>query len=63
VFFPVPGVNFDLAWLSFQVPIRGSAAKHSDPAKKQNARVNPIILIFMCIIETGFRRTVNIFPS
>jgi hypothetical protein len=25
----------------------GSAAKHAVPAKKQNARVNPIVAVFM----------------
>jgi hypothetical protein len=33
--------------------IWGSAAKHLAPAKKQNARVNPIGFIFMCSIESG----------
>src|SRR5438552_17554533 len=61
--FVVPGVIFDLASFSFQVPICGSAAKHAAPAKKPNTKVNPMVLIFMRAIETGFRRRVNIFPS
>jgi hypothetical protein len=59
--FIVPGVIFDFASFSFQVPMFGSAAKHAAAAKKQNARVNPIDLIFMCAIETGCRRRVNTF--
>jgi hypothetical protein len=61
--FPVPGVIFDLALFSFQVPICGSAARHAAAPKKQNARVNPIGLIFMRSIETGFRRLVNTFQT
>jgi hypothetical protein len=41
----------------------GSAAKHAAAPKKQNARVNPIVLIFMPSIETGFRERVNPFSS
>jgi hypothetical protein len=52
--FNVPGVIFDLAWFSFQVPICGSAAKHAAVAKKQNANVNPSVLTFMPDIESGF---------
>jgi hypothetical protein len=52
--FAVPAVIFDLASLSFHVPICGSAAKHSAPAKKQNARVNPNVFIFMRQMKTGF---------
>jgi hypothetical protein len=55
-------VIFDFDSLSFQVPICGSAAKHAADPKKQNARVNPISLLFMCFIETGFRCPVNNFP-
>src|SRR5437764_12317145 len=48
VFFPSPGVSFDFASFNFHVPICGSsAAKHAAPAKKQSARVNPIVFIFM----------------
>jgi hypothetical protein len=47
VFFKVPAVIFDFDSFSFQVPICGSAAKHAAVPKKQNARVNPIVLIFM----------------
>jgi len=63
VFFVIPGVNFDLASFSFQVPICGSAAKHSAPAQKQNANANPSTFVFMCSIGTGFRFAVNIFPN
>src|SRR5260370_30598199 len=63
VLFVVPCVLFDLASFSFQVPICGSAAKHTAPPKKQNARVNPSAFVFMCSIGTGFRLAVNIFPN
>ena len=63
VFFKVPGVIFDFDSLSFQVPICGSAARHAAAPKKQNAIVNPISLLFMCFIETGFGFTVNAFPD
>src|SRR5262245_10291913 len=36
----------------------GSAAKQAAPAKKQNARVNAIVFVFMRPIESGFH-----FPS
>jgi hypothetical protein len=55
VFFKVPGIIFDLASLSFQVPIWGSAAKHVAAPKKQYSRANPSVLIFMPSIELGFR--------
>ena len=45
--FAVPGVIFDFASFSFQAPISGSAAKHSVPRKKQNARVSPRAFVFM----------------
>jgi hypothetical protein len=41
------GAIFDLASFSFQIPICGSEAKQTAPAKKQNVRVNPIVL-FSC---------------
>src|SRR5215475_12094327 len=63
MFFKVPGVIFDFASFSFQVPICGSAARHAPPTKKQNASANPIVLIFMRLIEAGFRCAVNIFPA
>jgi len=47
LFFAVPGVNFDLLSFSFQVPICGSAAKPAAAAKKQSAKVNPIVVVFM----------------
>jgi len=61
--FPVPGVIFDLDSFNFQVPIWGSAAKHAATAKKQNARVNPIVFFFMCAIESGFSSPVKIFSQ
>jgi hypothetical protein len=63
VFFNVPGVIFDFDSFSFQVPICGSAAKHTAPVRKENARVNPIVLIFMRTIESGFLTPVNIFRA
>ena len=50
----VPGVIFDLASFNFQVPMCGSAAKQASAAKKQNARVNAIVFVFMRPIESGF---------
>jgi hypothetical protein len=61
VTFPIPGVAFDLAAFSFQVPICAFAAKDTAPAKKQIATVNPIVLVFMAHIQTGFRSFVNAF--
>src|SRR5205823_4833204 len=56
VFFPSPGVSFDLLSFNFHVPICGSsAAKHAAPAKKQSARVNPIVFIFMPPPSTHFQ--------
>jgi hypothetical protein len=63
VFFVIPGVNFDLASFSFQVPICGSAAKHSAPPQKQNANVNRKAFVFMAPIETEVRFAVNPFPG
>src|SRR5206468_7869906 len=59
--FAVPGVSFDFAWFSFHVPICGSAATHTAPPKKQNARVIPRAFVFMCSIETGVCFAVNVF--
>src|SRR5216110_530393 len=58
---PIPGVAFDLASFSFHVPSCRSAAKDTAPTKEQIATVNPIVLIFMALIETGFRSVVNAF--
>ena len=56
---PSPGVSFDLPSFSFHVPIfASSAAKHAAPAKKQSARVNPIVLIFIPPTSTDLQ-----FPS
>src|ERR1044072_4422415 len=59
--FVVPGVIFDFASFSFQVPICGSAAKHIAQPKKQSARVNPMVLVFIHAIESGFLLGVNAF--
>src|SRR5205809_4295364 len=59
VFFPSPGVSFDLPSFNFHVPIFGSsAAKHAAPAKKQSATVNPIVFIFIPPASMHFQ-----FPS
>jgi hypothetical protein len=63
VFFNVPGAIFDFDSFSFQVPTCGSAARHTADPKKEKATVNPMVLIFMERIETGFRRSVDTFPS
>jgi hypothetical protein len=56
VFFPSPGVSFDFASFNFHVPMFGSsAAKHAAPTKKQSARVNPIVLIFIPPPSTDFK--------
>jgi hypothetical protein len=52
VFLPVPAANCDFASFSFQVPIWGSAAKHTAAAKKQNISVNPNIFVFMRRVKT-----------
>jgi hypothetical protein len=56
--FSVQGVIFDLASFSFQVPICGSSAKHSAAPKKQRAKINPVVFVFMRLIELDFH-----FPS
>jgi hypothetical protein len=61
VFFVTPGVNFDLASFSFQVPICGSAAKDSTPPQKQNANVNTKAFVLMAPIEAEVRFAVNLF--
>src|SRR4029450_9696711 len=57
--FVVPGVIFDFASFSFHVPICGSAAKHAAHPRKQNARVNPSVFVFMTPIESRFSFLVN----
>jgi len=59
--FVVPGVIFDFASFSFQVPICGSAARQVAHPRKQNVKVNPIVLVFICSIESGFSFFVNNF--
>ncbi|PYL09799.1 MAG: hypothetical protein DME33_03050 [Verrucomicrobia bacterium] len=44
------------------MPICGSAAKHAAPAKKQNAMINPVVFVFMPVIEWEFLLSVNLFP-
>jgi hypothetical protein len=61
VFLRVSGVILDFRSFSFQVPICGSAARHTPAPRKQNTKVNPIVRIFMRSIESGFRISVNTF--
>jgi hypothetical protein len=51
--FSVPGVTFDLDSFGFEVLIRGSSAKHNAAPKKQSAKINPVVFIFMRPIESG----------
>src|SRR5262245_57799553 len=59
-FFGTPGANFDLASLSFQLPICGSSAKQKAAPKKQSARVSPVVFVFISSTELGFLSLVNI---
>jgi hypothetical protein len=43
---------------SFEVLFSGFSAKHSAVAKKQSATINPVIFVFMRLIELDFH-----FPS
>jgi hypothetical protein len=45
--FPVPGVSFDLDSSSFEVPICRSSAKHNPVPKKQSAKINPVVFVFI----------------
>jgi hypothetical protein len=45
-------VIFDFASFSFHVPVCGSAAKHATHPRKQNARVDPSVFVFMTPIES-----------
>jgi hypothetical protein len=63
VFFVAPDENLDLAGLSFQVPICGFAAKQAAPARKQTARVNRIVFVFMGAMESRFLVRVNAFSD
>ena len=63
MFFIVPGVIFDFASLSFQVPICGFAAKEAAHATRETARINPIVFVFMPAIESGFSISVNLLPG
>src|SRR6267154_5103738 len=56
--FSVPGVTFDLD--SVEVLICGSSAKHNAAPKKQSAKINPVVFVFMRSIESGSLFPVNI---
>jgi hypothetical protein len=58
--FFVSGVTFDLDSFGFEVLIRGSSAKHNAAPKKQSAKINPFVFIFMRPIESGSLFPVNI---
>src|SRR5882724_977099 len=58
--FSVPGVTFDLDSFGFEVLIGGSSAKHNAAPKKQSAKINPVVFIFMRPIESGSLFPVNI---
>ena len=58
--FSVPGVTFDLDSFGFEVVIRGSSAKYNAAPKKQSAKINPVVFIFMRPIESGSLFPVNI---
>src|SRR5262249_6846700 len=45
--FSVPDVSFDLDSFRFDVPACGSSAKLNSVPKKQSAKINPVVLIFM----------------
>src|SRR5215471_552569 len=52
--FSVPEVSFDLDSFSFEVPIRGSSAKHDTAPKQQNAKINPVVFVLI--------RRSNLYP-
>jgi hypothetical protein len=58
--FSIPGVTFDLDSFGFEVLICGSSAKHNAAPKKQSAKINPVVFIFMRPIESGSLFPVNI---
>src|SRR5882762_6554178 len=58
--FSAPGVTFDLDSFGFEVLICGSSAKHNAAPKKQSAKINPVVFIFMRPIESGSLFPVNI---
>src|SRR5262245_15020360 len=45
--FSVPEVSFDLDSFEFAVATCGSSAKHNAVPKKQSAKINPPIFVFM----------------
>src|SRR6476619_375619 len=62
--FAVPGVRFDLDSFSFEVPTCGFSAKHSAAPKKPSATINPVVFVFMKLIELEFHFPFNIsFPE
>src|SRR4030095_9823084 len=58
--FSVPPVTFDLDSFGFEVLICGSSAKHHAFPKKQSAKINPDVFVFMRPIESGSTFSVNI---
>jgi len=60
--FQSAGGVFDLARLASTCPSADRLAMHTAAPKKENATVNPMVLIFMGRIETGFRWSVIPFP-
>src|SRR5215475_6585118 len=45
--FSVPEVSFDLDSFRFEVPACGSSAKDQAAPKKQSAKINPIVFVFI----------------
>jgi len=45
--FSIPEVGFDWDSFGFEVAICGSSAKHNAAPKKQRAKINPFVFIFM----------------
>src|SRR6476661_3400682 len=43
----VPGVAFDFDSLKFEVLACGSSAKHNAVPKKQSAKINPVVFVFI----------------
>jgi hypothetical protein len=45
--FSVPGLTFDLDSLRFEGLACGSSGKHNAAPKKQSAKINPVVFVFM----------------
>ena len=58
--FSVPGVSFDFDSPSFEVSICGLSPKHKAAPKKQSAKINPAVVVFMRPIEPRSPLPVNI---